>query len=108
MTDEFHMETKGGDSPSSSGDPLPSGSGSVSLHRWMDRSSTALALQPSLNANQRTSLSAMISYISHKSGQSEFRLERKLSDRFNVPNPKCLPANDYDAAIRYLADIIHG
>ena len=106
MTDEFQTESKGGDS-SASGDLLHTGGNRVVLHRWMDRSSTALALQPSLNPNQRTSLSAMISYISHKSGQSEFRLERKLSDRFNVPNPKCLPANDYDAAIRFLADIIH-
>jgi hypothetical protein len=107
MTDDFHLENKSGNPAPASGEASLGRSGSVSLHRWMDRSSTALLHQPSLNANQRTSISAMISYISNKSGQSEFRLERKLSDRFNVPNPKFLPANDFDAAIRYLSDIIH-
>ncbi len=48
----------------------------------------------------------MISYISIKSGTSEISLERKLSARFNVANPRCLPANDFDDAIRYLADIL--
>ncbi|MFA5040920.1 MAG: hypothetical protein WC464_04720 [Bdellovibrionales bacterium] len=78
----------------------------VASYEWMRRSSALEEKDLSLNANQRTSLSAMIAYISTQSGQSEFRLERKLSDRFNVPNPKCLPANDYDEAIRYLADIL--
>ena len=107
MTDDFHMENKRESHTLSRGEASPGGRGPVALHRWMDRSSTSIMRQPSLNANQRTSISAMISYISSRSGQSEFRLERKLSDRFNVPNPKFLPANDYDAAIRYLADIIN-
>ena len=48
----------------------------------------------------------MIAYISHRSGRTEFRIERDLADQFNIPNTKWLAAKDYDAAIRYLADII--
>ena len=74
--------------------------------RWMREHSLLRRAQPSLNADQLTSLSAMIAYISRQSGQSEFRLERSLADRFHVANAQCLPANDFDNAIRYLADII--
>lgn len=74
--------------------------------RWMQSPPLLRKAQPSLNANQLTSISAMISYISHRSGQSEFRIERKLSDRFNIPNAKFLSAADFDNAIRYLADIL--
>ena len=73
--------------------------------RWMRENSSLRRTQQSLTADQLTSLSAMIAYISLKSGQSEFRLERSLADRFHVANAKCLPANDFDSAIRYLADI---
>jgi len=72
---------------------------------WM-RCADVRAFQPSIDADQRTSISAMIAYISYRSGQSEFRIERELSDRFNVPNPKWLQASNFDEAIRYLADII--
>ncbi|MDD4616310.1 MAG: hypothetical protein PHW76_04230 [Alphaproteobacteria bacterium] len=72
---------------------------------WMDGYASA-AKEPALSANQSTSIAAMIAFISNKSGQSEFCLERKLSDRFNVPNPKFLAAADFDKAIQYLADII--
>ncbi|MFA4994308.1 MAG: hypothetical protein WC521_03285 [Bdellovibrionales bacterium] len=106
MTNEFHLETKGGDSSPASGGLPQEETGNVVRRHWMQRSSSFMVSQGSLSANQRTSISAMISYISTKSGQSEIRLERILSDHFNVPNPKCLPANDYDKAIRYLADII--
>ena len=60
----------------------------------------------SLDANQLTSIAAMISYISRHSGQTEFRVERALADRFKVPNAKCLPSASFDDALRYLADII--
>ncbi len=73
---------------------------------WMDALGGAKTFAPPLSANQSTSIAAMIAYISSKSGQSEFHIERKLSDRFNIPNPKCLPAADFDKAIQYLADII--
>ncbi len=62
--------------------------------------------QPPLNANQMTSLSAMIAYISHKSGQSEYAIEHRLADHFRVANAKLLSAGDFDEAIRYLADIL--
>lgn len=73
---------------------------------WMRNASASRCGCDPLNADQSTSISAMIAYISSCSGQSEFALERRLSDRFNIPNPKCLSASDYDEAIKYLADIM--
>ncbi len=63
-------------------------------------------LSRSLNDNQRTSLSAMIAYVSHESGQSEFRIENQLSNHFNIPNSQYLPEKDFDDAIRFLTDVI--
>ncbi|MDE2029919.1 MAG: hypothetical protein KGI97_05065 [Alphaproteobacteria bacterium] len=60
--------------------------------------------KPVLSANELTSLSAMISYVANHSGSTEFRVERSLANRFNIPNAKFLPANEFDSAIRYLAD----
>lgn len=57
-----------------------------------------------VDANQLTSINAMISYVAHKLGSTEFRVERILSDRFNIPNAKCLPASSFDQALRYLTD----
>jgi hypothetical protein len=57
-----------------------------------------------LNANEQTSLAALIAYVAIKSGQSEFRVERQLSDRFSIPNPKRLPTDRYEDAIRYLME----
>jgi len=72
---------------------------------WMLKYSLSRgANMPTLSANQKTSLSAMIAYISNRSGESEFRIERSLSDHFNVPNPKLLPAKCFDEALRYLVD----
>ena len=78
----------------------------MSPRRWMHEQSPVRVRAPSVSPNQMTSLSAMISYIAHRSGQSEFRIERSLADRFNVPNAKFLSAQDFDNAIRYLADIL--
>lgn len=94
MTTQKSTETPANTNVTAANDPLSCG--------WMKRPSLS---SPSINANQRTSISAMIAYVSSLSGQSEFRLERTLSDRFHVANPMCLPANDFDEAIRYLADI---
>lgn len=88
--------------------PAPANVTAILQQSWMQGHSAQRKGTPSLTANQRTSISAMISYISHRSGQSEFRIERSLSDRFNVPNAKCLPSDDFDNAIRYLAEIIIG
>ena len=71
---------------------------------WM-KSPSSNTLLSRVDANQLTSLSAMIAYLSTQRGESEFRIERGLSDRFNVPNVKCLPVNQFDNAIRYLADM---
>jgi len=70
---------------------------------WM-RGHKPVQPQPVVNAHELTSLSALISYVAYQSGSTEFGIERKLSDRFNIPNTKCLPANQYDSAIRYLVD----
>jgi hypothetical protein len=59
-----------------------------------------------VSANELTSLSALIVYVSHIAGTSEFRIERDLADRFQVANVKCLPATRYDEAIRYLVDLV--
>jgi|GEM_PF-1535063 hypothetical protein len=106
MREKFHSESEPENSEISSGESVQENGGSVVSHRWMQHHTIVRPSESFLSANQRTSISAMISYISHHSGQSEFRIERKLSDHFNIPNPKCLPANDFDEAIRYLADII--
>lgn len=58
-----------------------------------------------INANERTSLSALISYVAFVSGKSEFNVERAFADRFNIPNPRCLPASMFDEAIRYLVEM---
>lgn len=74
--------------------------------RWMQEQASARKLEPMVNPNQLTSLSAMIAYAANRSGQSEYRIERGLADSFRIPNAKFLAANDFDAAIRYLADIL--
>jgi len=105
LVDEPRQTSTDGETGFSSDSLLSEDMGLSASRLWMQRSRSAQK-HMMLNANQHTSLSAMISYISAKSGQSEIRIERKLSDHFHIPNPKCLPANDYDDAIRYLADII--
>jgi hypothetical protein len=57
-----------------------------------------------VNADQLTSLSAMIAYVASKSGKSEFGIERNLADRFGVPNAKMLASSNFEDAIRYLVD----
>jgi hypothetical protein len=61
--------------------------------------------QTAVTPNQITSLNAMVAYVAAQSGQSEFRIERSLSDHFGVPNSKCLPMVFFDDAIRYLVDV---
>lgn len=57
-----------------------------------------------VSMNERTSLNALIAYVAMHSGENEFRVERRLSDRFNVANVTCLPSVQFDSAIRYLVD----
>jgi hypothetical protein len=70
---------------------------------WMNNSQTR-RVEHSLTTNELISLSALIAYVASQTQQSEFRVERDVSDRFNVANVKCLPAELYDAAMRYLVD----
>jgi hypothetical protein len=94
----------------SSGKPAQGIAGSVTdavsaltRESWMTSAADANTLRQ-LNANERTSLTALIAYLAHHSGETEFRIERRLSDRFNVPNMTCLPSTQFDDAIRYLVD----
>ena len=70
---------------------------------WMEKIALRNAAH-TISANELTSLSALIAYAAHKTGASEFRIERDLADRFNVANVKCLPAGRFDDALRYLVD----
>jgi len=60
--------------------------------------------EPAVNENELISLNALIAYVAHVTEQAEFRVERMFADRFNIPNVKCLPADRYDDAVRYLVD----
>jgi hypothetical protein len=71
---------------------------------WMKHGSRVLS--PSVTGNELTSLSALIAYVAQNSGHSEFRIERQLSDRFNIPNVTCLPATSFSEAIKYLVESI--
>lgn len=84
---------------------IPSNMDRQGVPAWM-HSHVLRRASPSLNANQQASIAAMIAYISSRSGQTEFRLERNLSDHFNVPNPKYLASIHFDEALRYLADFM--
>ncbi len=57
-----------------------------------------------VSANELTSLSALIAYVAHLLSDNEFRIERQIADRFNVPNVKCLPSTKFDEAIRFLVE----
>jgi len=57
-----------------------------------------------VSINERTSLNALIAYVALQTGENEFRVERRVSDRFNVPNVSRLPTEKFDDAIRYLVD----
>jgi len=70
---------------------------------WMKKIGT-LNNESCVSANELTSLAALIAYAAHKSGASEFRIERNLADRFNIANVTCLPAARFDDAMRYLVD----
>lgn len=57
-----------------------------------------------ISSHEIISLTALIAYVAHMTGQSEFRIERNLADYFCVPSMKCLPADQYDLAVQFLAD----
>lgn len=58
-----------------------------------------------VNANESTSLAALIAYVAYASGKSEFSVERAFADRFRIPNLRCLPSSLFDEAIRYLVEV---
>ncbi|MFA6279909.1 MAG: hypothetical protein WC612_03835 [Bdellovibrionales bacterium] len=57
-----------------------------------------------IGVEQVVSLTALVSYVAHKTERSEFRVERELSNHFCVPNLKCLPVELYDKALRYIVE----
>src|ERR1700743_41754 len=62
---------------------------SIAAQGWMQHK-TLEKPEAILSANELTSLSALIAYVAFQSGENEFGVERKLSDRFNIPNVSCL------------------
>lgn len=88
----------------SSTEESQSGLGAVLAHGWMDGRCSP-AKDVSLDPNQRTSILAMIAFVSGRLGVSEMTLGRRFSDHFNIPNPHCLPSHLFDQAIRFLADM---
>jgi hypothetical protein len=68
---------------------------------WMQNASVAQG-QPTVSLKEVISLNALIAYAAHKTGISEFSVERSLSDRFSVPNIKFLLASDFEDAIKHL------
>ncbi len=57
-----------------------------------------------LSPDQAAALYAMVGYVALEAGRSEFGVERDLANAFCVPSLKRLPAEDFDRALRYLAD----
>ena len=57
-----------------------------------------------IGEEQVVSLAAMVAYVAHRTGQSEFRVEREFTNRFCIPNLKCLPNELYENAIRYMVE----
>jgi len=55
-------------------------------------------------SDQVVSLTALISYVAHMTGQTEYRVERTLANHFCVANPKCITQDQYDQAIIYMVD----
>ncbi len=81
--------------------PLIPDAGDEAMRQWMKGGPAPAQF---LNSLEMTSITALVSYVAHMTGQTEFRVERQFADRFNIPNVKCLPAEKYDDAIRYLVD----
>ena len=79
-------------------------SAEIEPREWMADCMFCPDASHSMSTHQLVSISAMISYAANSSGQSEFHIERNLSNKFKVPNVKCLLADDFDKALRYLVD----
>lgn len=84
------------------GEVVGEGACQAGTSRWMHFDHLATS---AVNANESTSILALISYVAFVSGKSEFCVERDFADRFNIPNPRCLPATKFDDAIRYLVEM---
>jgi len=74
----------------------------IAAQGWMQNTEAQKTIN--ISANELTSLSALIAYVASNTGENEFRVERRVSDRFNIANVSCLPADQFDTAIRYLVD----
>lgn len=99
---ESNAETPESDETGLLGENLSDLASAARAKTWMKRAPAKGSRF--LSANEVTSIGALISYVASKSGSSEFGVERRLADRFHVANVKCLPAAQFDAALRYLAD----
>lgn len=57
-----------------------------------------------VSISELTSLSALISYVAHRIGESETKVEKKLVDQFNISHLRMLPADQFDNALKFLVD----
>lgn len=103
MTKVIPVVANNGFSHASCVESLPEPENTEPRRRWLQEIGFNRAASR-VNADQLTSLSAMIAYVAAKSGQSEFGIERSLADRFGVPNAKMLASANFEDAIRYLVD----
>lgn len=97
----FNKTSFGSSTKSNISVDVTSSAGSVGVGAWMQSGVSPSSYRP-LSANEITSLTALIAHVARKSGENEFRVERRLADHFNVANVMCLPAIEYDNALRYL------
>ncbi len=87
--------------PSQASEKTDADSSTAKAEGWMQYNPSSSQV---INALEMTSITALVAYVVHITGQTEFSVERQFADRFNIPNLKCLPAELYDDAIRYLVD----
>jgi hypothetical protein len=72
--------------------------------KWMQSDSSLFAGEKRISQNEHASLRALIVYVASHLGRSEYSVERRVADRFDIANVACLTANRFDEAIRYLTD----
>lgn len=103
MAMEFKAHATEAGNPAATARDVAGAIRAIAAQGWMQNAAAAKNAAP-VSANELTSLTALIAYVAHKSGASEFRVARRLADRFNIANVSCLPGARFDDAIRYLVD----
>ena len=70
---------------------------------WMGHYNNATR---TVNANEATSLAALVSYVACVGNIHEFRVERMLADHFNVPNIKRISSDHFESAVHFLMALV--